>query len=73
VFTFIYLICQFAALTVRQLAHGLLGLIVLWMGWHAFMAHERAVRSANSTGHSTAQIMGSSQVRMRRDHEVSAP
>jgi hypothetical protein len=72
VFTFIFLICQFAALTARQLAHGLLGLFILWMSWHAFIAHERGVHGVSFTGHSTAHIMRASQSHMTGGHEDSA-
>jgi hypothetical protein len=57
-FAVLYMICQFVALTARQVAHGFLGLIILWIGWHAFMVHERHLHAGISNGPPAASHVG---------------
>jgi len=57
-FALLYMICQLVALTARQVAHGFLGLIILWVGWHAFMVHERHLHAGISNGLPAASHVG---------------
>ncbi len=53
-FSFLYVIVQIMALTAKQLAHGLLGLGLLWFGWHTFMAHEAHLHTGTKRGEPTS-------------------
>jgi len=57
-FAVLYMLCQFVALTARQVAHGFLGLIILWIGLHAFMVHERHLHTGISNGPPAASHVG---------------
>jgi hypothetical protein len=57
-FALLYMICQFVALTARQVAHGFLGLIILWVGWHAFMVHELHLHAGISNSRPSAGQVG---------------
>jgi len=85
-FAVLYMICQCVALTARQVAHGFLGLIILWIGWHAFMVHERHLHTGISNRLPAASHVGvaltacrdcprrdSKQHSLRRDSDGSSP